>query len=316
MAETRISCFWSQNIKAYKADFVLSESQTKTVAPAPAAMRHEHQQSLCLGPKNMSLSARPATVWRRRAILAGGALAVVAWTTGTPQLLSWRRTKLEYRDLPHLAPFRELVAAGTTSTGNPLFAGMSNTNATFPDIAVLRQQVRDNPCLALYGPSASSAVPVAFFSDFKCPNCRIMDAHLAEIEAKSPEAMRLVRHELPVLGNSSIVASRAVLAAQKQGAYRAMHAHLIRTPAIIDEDYLAYIAGEIGIDPVRMRTDMQSAAITAQLQRSRAIADVFQFAGTPAFAVGRTVFLGAIPKIAFTSLIAAERKGPCIDLLS
>ena len=244
------------------------------------------------------------TVWKRRAVLAGGVLLIAAWTKGAPYLISLQSPDLTFRDLPDLAPFRELVTAGVVSGGSLIFADLPGDAPLDPVLAALRQSVRDDPWTALYGPSQSSAVPIAVFSDFRCPNCRVMDARLSEIAADDPDAIRIVRHELPIFGGASITASRAALAADLQGAYQEMYDRLIRTPAVTDEAYILHLAQEIGIDPAKLMTDMQSDVVTTTLLRSRAIADVFAFFGTPAFAIGRTVFMGTVPTSVLRSLIA------------
>ena len=252
--------------------------------------------------------SRPAmTTWRRRAVLAGGVLLVVGWTKGAPYLASLRSQGLAFRDLPDLSPFRELVSAGAISTGGAIFAGLSDGTPVAPAILSLRQSVRDDPWTALYGQSHSRAVPIAVFSDFRSPNCRVMDARLSDVAAEDPEAIRIVRHELPIFGAPSVTASRAVLAAELQGAYRAMYDRLIQTPAVTDRTYIRHLAQEMGIDPERLLRDMQSDPVTARLQHSRAVADVFGFIGTPAFAVGHTVFMGTVPTSMLRALIGTER---------
>ena len=78
--------------------------------------------------------------------------------------------------------------------------------------------VRADPCSAFFGQRTSDAVPVAMFSDFACPICRVMDDRLSDLEESDPGTFHIVRHQLPLLGVASATASRAVLAADLQGA--------------------------------------------------------------------------------------------------
>lgn len=91
-----------------------------------------------------------------------------------------------------------------------------------------------------------------------------------------------------------------------------MHARLIRSPAVTDESYIAAIAENLDLDADRLLEDMRSDAIERRLGLTAAIADVFGFIGTPAFAVGRTVFMGSIPTGALRKLIAEEVRNPCL----
>jgi protein-disulfide isomerase len=51
---------------------------------------------------------------------------------------------------------------------------------------------------------------------------------------------------------------------------------------------------------------MQTQEIAAALDRSKAVASVFGFYGTPSTVIGRTVFLGAIPAADVAQIIKIE----------
>lgn len=251
------------------------------------------------------------SLWRRRALLAAGALGVVAWVKGAPHLVSLATPELQFEDLPGLAPFRRLTETGAATAGGSIFAGLGENKPVDEERARLIRSVRNDPCKALFGAPQTGSVPVAMFSDFACPVCRVMNERLQKLADSNPGSFHIVRHELPILGVASIAASRAVLAADLQGGYTAMHEKLIRTPAVTDKAYIAAIAGDIGLDQDRLLADMDSATIDDRLRLSRAIADVFGFVGTPAFAVGRTVFLGSLSESSFERLVSEEVGNPC-----
>ncbi len=254
---------------------------------------------------------RDKATWRRRAVLAAGLLALVGWVQFAPDLLSFRSDDFVFEDIPDLAPFRWLSVDGATTSGGAMFAGLETRAPLTAEQERLDQRVKADPCRAFYGPARDGPVPVAIFSDFACPNSRVMEARLAEMEADAPDGFRIVRHQLPILGVDSAVASRAVLAAEKQGAYDDMHARLLRSPAVTDATYVTTLAGRIGLDLDRFETDLQSDEIRQTLLESEAIARVFGFFGTPAFAVGQTVFLGTVPTSTLEALIAREADNAC-----
>ena len=245
--------------------------------------------------------------WRRRVVIAGSLLAVAGWVIGAPHLASLRPARLTYRDLPGLAPFRRLDTAGALSTGAGLLVGLDGTAP--PDVAQDARiaAVRDDPCTALFGPQTDSRPPIAFFSDFNCPNCRVLDAILRDYDVANPGAIRIIRHELPLLGAASTIASQAVLAADRQGGYQAMHDRLMRTRLVTDLDFVVAIANSAGLDGQRLAADMQTPEIASTLDVSKAIAAVFGFYGTPSTVIGRTVFVGAIPAASVAQLIEMER---------
>jgi protein-disulfide isomerase len=247
---------------------------------------------------------KPHSPWRRRALLAGGALAALGWVIGAPRLAGLWPSRLTYRDLPGLSPFRMLESSGALS-GAGLLAGLE---APAPDPAQDARiaAVRANPCTALFGPQDDGRLPIAFFSDFNCPNCKVLDAILLDQTASRPDEIRIIRHELPLLGAASTVASLAVLAADRQGGYRVMHDRLMRSRMVTDLNLVTSIAESVGLDGQRLVADMQSEGVASALDRAKAIARVFGFAGTPATVIGRTAFLGTLPAADVAQIIKTE----------
>ena len=245
-------------------------------------------------------------------MLACGVLLAAGWTKGVPSLGQLGTPDLSFRDLPDLPPFRELTSDGRVSTGTgsggagaALLVGLPDAVPADPGLSGLRQRVREDPWTALYGTAVPSAVPVAVFSDVRCPNCRVMEARLSEVMASDPAAVRVVRHELPIFGAASVTAARALVAAAVQDVAQDLRDRLLRTPAVTDLAYVLRVAAQAGLDPDRLRRDMASERVTAALAHSRAVADVFGFIGTPAFAVGRTVFMGTVSTGVLRSLVSA-----------
>jgi protein-disulfide isomerase len=245
-------------------------------------------------------------LWRRRAFLAGGAIGVAAWVIWLPRLLTSWPSQLTFRDLPRLAPFRALQTTGGLSAGSGAWAGLEATVPPDPQQDAWDAAVRADPCGALFGPLIDERLPIAFFSDLNCPNCKALNEILQDIAAIRPEEVRVIRHELPLLGAASTVASQAVLAADRQSGYDAMHDRLMRTRMVTDKNLVVSIAEAAGLDGQRLLADMQTAEIATSLDKSMAIATVFGLWGVPATVIGRTVFMGAIPASDVLQIIEAE----------
>ncbi len=247
-----------------------------------------------------------ANPWRRRAIVAGGTLAVAAWVVGIPRLASLWPAQLHYTDIAGLAPFRELTTAGTLSTVSGLLTGLDGPASADPAQQARIAGVRADPCNALFVPLGDTRLPIAFFSDFNCPNCRVLEAILIRYDAENPGTIRIIHHELPLLGADSVTASKAVLAADRQGGYTVMRDRLLRARLVTDANLMMAMANSVGLNGVRLVADMQSPALEAALDHSRAIAAVFGFYGTPSTVIGHTVFLGALAEVDVRQIIAEE----------
>ena len=239
-------------------------------------------------------------------MMAGGVLAVAGWVWAVPRLLSRVSSTLGFHDVKGLPPFRELDAAGTVSTQNVAFAGLEKAPTPDPEQERRIADVRADPCTALFGDMTDKRLPVAFFTDFNCPNCRVLDAILTGYDAANPGVIRIIRHELPLLGDASITAARAVLAADRQGAYAILERRLMRAPAVTDPAYVAALAESVGIDPKRLLVDMQGPQIELALKQNKAIASVFGFSGVPGTVIGHTVFIGTISAGDVAQIIKTE----------
>lgn len=249
--------------------------------------------------------------WKRRAMIAGGIIAIVGWVKGAPHLLSLGQSELDFENVDGLAPFRRLAGTGSVTSGVDIFSGIDAPEPVTPqDIRVL-EEIRKDPCTAMFGQTQAGTVPVAMFSDFRCPICDVMNSRLAQLQTEAPNSFHIVRHELPLLGGSSKIASRAVLAAELQGAYQEMHTRLARTPAVTDETYVHALAVRMGLDAERLSSDMKSDVIENKLRVTRGLASILGFYGTPGFAVGRTIFLGSLSKSDLRDLIKLEADNPC-----
>ncbi len=221
---------------------------------------------------------------------------------------------LAFESVPGVPGFRQM-AGGSTSTGGSasgtvgLFAGLDAADDADADSQLPQTvgQVRANICAALYpsGTPAGDLVQVASFSDYNCPYCRVQTEELAEIAEGG--GIDVAWHELPLLGDASVTAAQGALAAKRQGAYVAFHRRLMRAPFQTNQEYLDVLATDIGVDRARFLADMQSAEVADEIRRSRALAQIFGFIGTPALVVGRTVVQGQIGDAAMRKLIERER---------
>lgn len=238
---------------------------------------------------------------------AAGAAGTAAWLGG-PHVRTWFAGDLEFTPVDDPVGFRRF-GSGAVSTGFDPFAGLGSSPAAESAVA----SVRAGLCQTLFGAALIPAgtVPIAYFSDFRCPYCRVLGPRLAAIEARSDMAVTVAWHEWPILGDASVNAARAALAARRQGAYQAFHERLISSPFVPTPAYLADLAGRVGLDPARLAADMDSPSVAREIATSRALAGIFQFRGTPGLVVGRTIINGAIDEAALAALIERERaEGP------
>ena len=239
---------------------------------------------------------------RRKLLILGGAVLA---GYAVLQRLPGRRRALAFTDHPRVPGFRTLSAGGQVSAASggatqAILLGLS-PSPPLPEDAV--SEVTSDPHTALFGDTPTPGL--AYFTDIRCPICRPYEATLARLRDENPGLVQ-VTHEFPVFGDSSILAARALIAAGPELAAR-MRPRLQRSPVVMSEAYLATVLADLGVDPAPILAAMLAEATDRVLDRSRALARLFGFPGTPATVLGRTVLIGAQPLALLRAVLEAER---------
>ena len=149
--------------------------------------------------------------------------------------------RLEFRDRTFPQGFRDLVLESASSQFDPLF-GLQQV----PLVDAGSKQVQQQVCDALFRDPNSPAVgnqdsevQIVAFLDYRCPYCKKLTNIIAKMQADN---VRIVYKEWPILGDSSLLAARAALAADKQGKYLAFHTRLMNSRLIPTATYIDEIA--------------------------------------------------------------------------
>jgi len=236
---------------------------------------------------------------------AAGA-GILASVQGASWIFDRVADNLEFAPLADPPGFRRLTLLGATTGAIDPLAGISAGT----DAARLEPPAPvESLCMGIFGVERvePGVVPIAFFSDYNCPNCELLVDDIRALEAAASRRIHVKWHEWPILGEGSETSSRAALAAGFQGARRAFARRLQGTAFEPTPAYLTELARSAGIDPQRLLLDMQSEAVARQLRTTVALVRRFGFPGTPALVVGRTVVVGTIRPATLSALIDAER---------
>jgi protein-disulfide isomerase len=149
-----------------------------------------------------------------------------------------------------------------------------------------------SPGTQVMGNVASDCAIVEFF-DNQCPYCQANEPELQKLLKQDPR-VKLVLKEFPILGPTSLVASKAALASVKQGKYPEFHAALLAhrghydKVGIVDE-----IAKNAGLDLDKLHKDMDLPEIQAEIDRNLELGRALDISGTPGFVIGDQIIGGA-----------------------
>jgi protein-disulfide isomerase len=156
------------------------------------------------------------------------------------------------------------------------------------------------------GGNPNGDVTIVEFADYNCPYCRRVAPLIAEMETDDP-GVRVVYKEIPILGEDSVFAAKAALAAHEQGKYVAFHRALMNAKGVAAEGLVLAIAGKVGLDVEKLRADIEAPSIQAAIDRNLALARKLGINGTPTFIVGDQVVQGAIDLTTMKRLVTHTR---------
>ena len=152
------------------------------------------------------------------------------------------------------------------------------------------------------------AVTIVEFFDARCGYCKQMQPAMEQLLRRQRD-VRLVLKDLPILGPNSVLASRALFAAQRQNKYEPFFDALLALRTDVTEATLQAEAQRVGLDWPRLRRDMEDPAIQTRINDNLRLAQTLGIEGTPALVIGTTLVPGAVDLDTLQRLVAEARRG-------
>ena len=177
--------------------------------------------------------------------------------------------------------------------------------ATAATLARLGSQIY-SPADAIEGNPLGDVTIVEFY-DTRCPYCRRMLPVIADLVRQEPN-VRVEMKDMPILGAASLLESRALLAAQRQGGYFKLRDAVMADSTASTPDSLRDKANQLGLDGARLLRDMDDPAIKDRLTGNVALGQQIGIQGTPAMVIGQTLMAGATDVADLRQAIAAARQ--------
>jgi protein-disulfide isomerase len=171
-------------------------------------------------------------------------------------------------------------------------------------IAASRAWLEDNGAVA--GNPHGDVTIVEFF-DTRCPYCRKLEPVMAKLLAQD-HGVRLIYKDLPILGPPSVLGSKALLAAHRQGGYEKLRSAIMAAPPQTTKPMIKEAAERLGLDWVRLERDMDDPAIQMQIDANLKLAQAIGVDGTPAMVIGDTFLPGAVDLPELQHAVATARK--------
>ncbi|HEX3674363.1 MAG TPA: thioredoxin domain-containing protein [Rhizomicrobium sp.] len=152
-----------------------------------------------------------------------------------------------------------------------------------------------NPKLAFITGPANAKTTVVEFFDYNCPYCRASVPAVKKFYDAHKNDTRFAFIEYPIDGPDSTLAARAALAARKQpNKYVAFHFLMMSSKYVMNDDLLAEMAKQAGLDGAKLKADMADPAIDLALASSRTLGAAAKLSGTPAFIIDGKIREGTL----------------------
>ena len=174
---------------------------------------------------------------------------------------------------------------------------------------VLRSQrdlIERDPNAPVLGNPEGDVTVVEFF-DYNCPYCRRVKPEVRALIEEDPN-IRLVYREWPILGDGSVFAAKAALAARKQGKYEDFHWAMMGNEGRAEEASVLRVAEEVGLDIEQLRVDMDAPEVADHIATSMQLTQTLGFNGTPSFVIGDALVPGFVETDQLAKLVAAARE--------
>jgi protein-disulfide isomerase len=152
---------------------------------------------------------------------------------------------------------------------------------------------------------ADAPITVVLWSDFACKFCNRVEPTLDQLDQLYPGKLRWVFRHLP-LDSDNVVAAEASLAAAAQGKFWPMKDRLFAVRGRVDRPAVELIAGDLGLDLVQFRGDLDAATYRGRVRADELAARTMGVTGTPTFFINGRPIRGAQPLASFIAVIDEE----------
>lgn len=174
-----------------------------------------------------------------------------------------------------------------------------------PVSAAIQSQIFEDRNAPMLG-NPKGDVTLVEFVDYNCGYCRRMLPTMQKLIGAEPD-LRVIFRELPFMGEGSVVASRASLAALRQGRYWQLHSALMGMRGRANEASVMRAVSQAELDAEQLKRDMDHASVSSHIERSFEVADAVGVIGTPSFICGGELFMDAPSLADLRDIVARAR---------
>jgi protein-disulfide isomerase len=160
-------------------------------------------------------------------------------------------------------------------------------------LATMKIQIYEDPDNVVLGNPQGDVTLVEMF-DYNCGYCRSAVPDMATLLAEDPN-LKVILKEFPILSKESDDAARvAVLVRRAAVDYWSFHEKLFTGRGQVTLDAALQAAKNLGLNPITLRMEMVTPAVSAVIDRNHELARALNVSGTPTYIIGDEIIPGAI----------------------
>lgn len=159
------------------------------------------------------------------------------------------------------------------------------------------------------GGNPDGDVTIIEFVDYRCGYCRKASPEVHAL-VEGDGFIRIIYKEFPILGEQSTISAQFAIATQLahgEEAYAKMHDALMTLRANPNEEVLARMADDMGLDSAAILAKMDDPEVARRIDENHALGQRLQISGTPTFVVGDQMVRGYVPLEAMTAIVNEVR---------
>ena len=162
------------------------------------------------------------------------------------------------------------------------------------NLELMRDSLENSPHTPVGGNLDGDVTLIEFF-DYRCPYCKMVSPFVMKL-LKEDGNIRYVFKEFPILGPQSVTASKVSLAAwyQDKTKYMSFHMLMMKNRGELTSKKVMDYAARAGLDVKKLKQDMDSDRVKAEISRNMQAARALNINGTPTFIIGDTIIPGAL----------------------
>lgn len=151
-------------------------------------------------------------------------------------------------------------------------------------------------------------VAIAVFYDYNCGVCRIYSPYLQQL-AQEDKGLKIVFKEYPILSAESEVAAKASVAFYRlnKDKYMDFHMETMKRMKQADLSVMIEVAKAFGVSSTALKNEMESEAVTREIENTRQLGQMLYIDGTPTTVIGSEAIPGPLEPAVLREKIAKLR---------